>query len=1424
MDARAAALHDVEVSAEPGSTVASLLDALPLDVAGRRAYVGFEVLDPAQTIAESPLSVGCLVSMDVAVPGPRSVPDGAGGALRVLSGPDTGRWTWLLTDVALTVGREPGAGLVLTDPKVSGRHAEVVVGRDEARVTDCGSTNGTRIAGVALQEQMSLPDGGTVEVGESVLQWLRLERVEREWRRSPDGRLEFTRRFHRAEAPVAASVDMPAPVPTSTRNFLAMGAALVAPLVLGGVMALANGQPAYLLMALLAPVTAGLGWVVERRTRRQQQVGFEKEKIRAATEISAAVTDQERVRRLNDPDEVTLGLYALGALPGLWTKELNGPDALTMRVGVRDEDAQVELRGERWPGLEPPRLRSVPVTLDLRATGVVGVVGDTPRVEGLARWLVLQLATRRSPEDLSLHVLSTGDGSHLHWVRWLPHVDAGPDGDVPCLVAMTDEQRMARAEELERLVRSRQRARQGTSQHARADSDVVVVLDGAHELRRLSGMRTVLTEGPEVGVYAICLDETDVHECRGTIAVDAQGRLDVVRTHDAPAVRATAESTTRDDAERIARLLAPMRDRAHGSGGDTAIPHPVRFLDLVKIGSPEPTDVARVWEDHPGPTLRVPLGADASGTVHVDLVGQGPHTMLAGTTGAGKSVLLQALIASLLLHNRPDELNLILVDFKGGAAFLPFERCPHVVGLIRSAQDDPATRFDEAAAARVLASLREEKDRRTRIVAQYEDIDTYLRKRPAGAPALPRLVMVFDEFARVLDAAPGFLPELVAIAGVGRSLGMHLLFATQALSGKLTPEMKTNINLRISLRQNEPGESIEVLDVPDAVHIPGRLRGRGLILSRVDELPQPRPFQSGYLGAPPPVEGAPPAQVRIVDWPAVGDLRPVAKDERSNQPTDQDLLIAAVERAAKNLNLPAPLRPLLPPLPPTVTLAQLTELATSPAPAATVPFGLADHPEQQAQPQEHVPLTGDTRVLIAGGPQSGRTTAVRTLIHAAAERLPPDQLHLYVVEREPAGLSTYAELPHCGGVFGADEPDRVRRFVTWLYEEVERRKRGLTAARGETPPTLLVLIDGWELFHDPADPGSVGTSVAGRLVQVIEGGTKVGVRVVVTSERGPLTRKPGDLFATKVVLKFPQANVVRDVLPASAFLPPPLPGRGVVVAEGGSVRHVQVAQPGESVQALVERVRGSSPTPERAPRRFPSLPWPLPLADVPRPDGVSDGWVPLGVGGPDLGPVGVDLFTGPQGLLVSGPAKSGRSTAAATTALALAQRGVGCIVLCKPQSPVKGWLSGRANVMVLEGPTLTDEVIRSAAAGLGTDRVVVIADDCEQLTMVATEKSYDELPTLLAEALTPERSGQMGLVLCGNGMPLLESTKRSLASVAQRVSQEGATLLLTPTDRATAREHRLALEADQYLAGPAGRGYLLSERRQQLVQLPNRTP
>ena len=261
--------------------------------------------------------------------------------------------------------------------------------------------------------------------------------------------------------------------------------------------------------------------------------------------------------------------------------------------------------------------------------------------------------------------------------------------------------------------------------------------------------------------------------------------------------------------------------------------------------------------------------------------------MLGGATGAGKSVLLQTLVTALLLVNRPDEMNLVLVDFKGGGAFLPFENCPHITALIRSTGETAADRFDEADAARVLASVRTEVARREAILAPYgAEIDNYWRARETqpALPKLPRLVMIFDEFARVLETSPSFLKELVNVAAKGRSIGMHLVLATQSLQGKLSPELKNNITLRISLRQNEPADSTEVLGAPHAADIPGALRGRGMILWTAAENKAPRPFQSGYLGNPPPAASADSMAVRILEWADLGAASPHGgRDQRRSR-------------------------------------------------------------------------------------------------------------------------------------------------------------------------------------------------------------------------------------------------------------------------------------------------------------------------------------------------------------------------------------------------------------------------------------------------------------------------------------------------------------------------------------------------------------
>ncbi|MFG3701364.1 FtsK/SpoIIIE domain-containing protein [Micromonospora sp. NPDC047620] len=1416
-DAGTGLCRDVEVIAEPGTNVGSLLSALPVPVDGRPCFVGAVRLDARSTVADSPLVPGAVISVGGPGPAGRPVGSGAGGVLEVVGGPDAG------LAVALPPGRHSlarssRASVSLRDSDVSRRgHAEVVVHADgSAEVADSGSSNGTFVDGVRITGRTRLTPRAVLRVGADELRWSPARAGALRVVRAPDGRLDFDRAFD--PAPVVPSVEVTLPVHqpavrgSATMALLGAGVAVVAALV--------TQQP----MLWLGAAAAVIGYLVmsssEEKQGQEREKAFTDAKQAVQDKITSQVREEQKIRHLLAPGPTRIVETATGERSDLWTRRSDSPYGLTLRVGTADQPASVTVRGEPWPGFEPPTVPAVPVTVDLRATGVLGVVGADQPVADMLRWLLIQLATLRGPDDLRLVVITARDSDGLGWTRWLPHVDAGAGEAVPCWIGNTAQTRAARVRELRRLVAARRADRVGAP-GGQAGTEVVVVLDGALALRELPGMDVVLRDGPAVGVYVICADRHSMNECRGLCEVGERS-VELTRSPDDPPVTGRPDALDEVTADRLARSLAPMRDRATLAAAQHAVPGRVRLLDLLGLGVPTGDDVLALWGDGRGPRTRVVLGADAGGPVHVDLAEQGPHTILGGATGAGKSVLLQTLVTALLLANRPDELNMVLVDFKGGSAFLPFERCPHVVGLIRSTGESVADVFDDAAAARVLASIRAEVSRRESLLARYEgEIDRYWEKRRAQAqlPPLPRLVMIFDEFARVLDAAPDFVRELVNVAAKGRSLGMHLVLATQSLQGKLSPELKNNVSLRISLRQNEAADSTEVLGVPDAAAIPGALRGRAMIFCTTAETRVPQEFQSGYLGDPP-RSGVVAASVRALEPADLGVPRTVESTRPGDAATDQDLAIAAVEEAARTAGLSAPFRPLLPPLPATLTLDDLPRRQTAAAPATAVPLGLADEPGLQAQPAEFLDLAAADRLMVAGGPQSGRTTFARTLVTSLVTRFAPDRAHLYLIERRPGGLADYADLPHCGGVFTPADADRIRRLITWLDQET-RRRAAHRPGPGDSPrPHVVVVVDGWEHFEDHGDPDFVETPLLATLRGVVTAGAPLGVHVIPLGGQDMLNHKLPSLYNRRLLLPFPKEDTRRAQLSSAMASPPPLPGRAV---DAGSGRHIQVCQPTASAAHLVAEAGAAArdADPARLPRRFPALPTRITLDELAQPDAPpSATWIPLGVGGADNTTVGVDLFeAGPHLLMVSGPPGAGRTTAAATVAHGLRRRGVGVLAVASSRSPLPRLVPDDPRVRVLTGTAIADTDLRAAAAAFADTPFAVIVDDADQVSVLPTEQGFASAPTLLEEIAQPAARGGRALVLTGDAAPVLTGFPSPLARLINTVMNMGTRLLLTPENRATALAHNVALEPDQYFTDPPGRGYLSTGRSPALLHL-----
>jgi S-DNA-T family DNA segregation ATPase FtsK/SpoIIIE len=814
-------------------------------------------------------------------------------------------------------------------------------------------------------------------------------------------------------------------------------------------------------------------------------------------------------------------------------------------------------------------------------------------------------------------------------VRWLPHARPGDGQDTAVLVGADDTARARRIGELLQLLGARAASRRSHGPSGGAGLDgpaIIVIIDGARAVRSLPGVISILRDGPALGVYSICLDrETRLlpSECQAVVEQTPTGlrvgrtrsevvddvRPDLVGTRAAldPYGDSLDEEIIADGAaawcERLARALAPIRDS--GDDSEATIPAEARLLDVLGLEPPSAAAIAARWTISPGATA-FPIGLAMDGPFDLDLRRDGPHGLIAGTTGAGKSELLQSIVASLAVVNRPDAMTFVLVDYKGGSAFADCVDLPHCVGMV--------TDLDNHLVARALTSLNAELRRREHILAGVgaKDIEDYgllvdrarsASSRQAVAPvrrptsrsasasasgqtpaptpstlaALPRLLIVIDEFASLARELPDFVTGLVNIAQRGRSLGIHLLLATQRPSGVVSPEIRANTNLRIALRVTDTGESTDVIDSPDAARIGKSTPGRAFVRLGHASLV---PFQAGRVGGRrpaatvPTTAGVPAPWVARLPWSALGG--PAPEPPRTGAPdgeiTDLRVLVSEIRQAARSLDVPIQPSPWLPPLPDVVTVDELG-LALPPRPAdragrsprrlPPVPVGLSDFCAEQAQRAYAIDLEAGGHLMIVGSARSGRSTVLRTFAGALAATIPSSDVHLYGLDCGNNALTPLAGLPHTGAVVSRDSPERVGRLFTRLQAEVAARQEAF-AARGyadlgeqrdaeptEALPYLVLVLDRFEGFLT-AFENIDGGLLVDVLLRLLREGPSVGLRVLLTTDRRGLTGRVASAIEDRLVLRLADRGDYPMVGLAPAAVPEGMAaGRGFRIGAGG---------------------------------------------------------------------------------------------------------------------------------------------------------------------------------------------------------------------------------------------------------------------------------
>ncbi len=1269
------------IDADERTTVAELAEALGQP----DLYVGPRRLNGSDSLPDA----GVLCGVEVGAGRPTAGRPPRCGPLEVavVGGPSAGGRVDGRPGDVITIGRSGRCQLRIDDPSVSRRHAQLALDSAGAWIRDCGSSNGVGFGGRRLRTDQWISLGEVVEIGDSIVTFREVGR--RESLVDPpdrDGMILFhgPPRFPgAADDPEMDCPAEPAP-PTGTRFPLV---SVVAPAVIGGALAALLRNPMFLAFIALSPVFAASNYFSDRRNGRAdyraKRAAYERALVDFNDHLAMHIAVEEKRRREARPDPAAALRIATTHSTRLWERRPGDDDFLRLRVGLHDAPARVRLRppggfpGPLAPGAPvvpvAPVARLLPASFDLLAAGVAGIAAARPARLAQARWLVTQAAVLHSPADLRIVVLTGPDeGADWEWAAWLPHL-VPPDSRFACrrLVGAGRAQVESRVAELLHLIDERPQPAGSSWRDDPSPGPIfLVVVDGARRMRAVEGLADLLRRGPERGVVALCLEESATslpQESRVTVASAGRRSLCTPRA----GVRGViGDALSAVGAEEIARALAPVRDATPsptsvGGGilgrGQTDLPPTVRLLDLLGLGDPTAADVVTYWNASGGSDARGVIGAGATGPFVVDLVRDGPHGLVAGTTGAGKSELLQSLVAGLALNQRPDRLNFVLVDYKGGSAFKDCALLPHCVGLV--------TDLDGHLATRALASLSAELKRRELVlgaagVSNIEDYWASPGQERTGGPGhqsgtLPRLVIVIDEFATLVEEVPDFVRGIIGIGMRGRSLGVHVVLATQRPAGVVSAELRANVNLRICLRVANPEESVDVIDSADAARIARDTPGRAYALTGYGDL---TPFQAGRVAVsrrPAPLRAAArrPVRVEPLTLPALGGTGQGGATEDPDQADETDLgaLVSAVQAAAEQERVAAPPGPWLPPLPELVTAAELGSPTFEPGGLSTV-LGLADRPAAQRQDPFVVDVARTGSVLIVGTPGSGRSTALRTVAAGLARAYSPCDLHLYAIDCGDGALQILTALPHCGAVVGGDEAERLGRLID--------RLQAIVARRG--PARTVVLVDRLELFA-----AEYAERDGGRLVDTLDRllreGRSAGLTFVLAGDRTAFTSRLASAVESRLVLRQADRGDYALLGLDRRAVPHQMPAGRAVWAQTGTELQIAMVGPDHEIPRIA---RHWSPAPEgQRPRRVDPLPARLDLAAL-GPSVPGGAVVTIGVGGDELAPVRVDLAEVGPGFLVSGPARSGRSTALACMIQSLpAGRAV---VVCPRRSPLRG--------------------------------------------------------------------------------------------------------------------------------------------------------
>ena len=1389
--------------------------------------------------------------------------------MRILNGADVGRsfdlqsGTWLL-------GRDTSCDIVLGDPLASKKHVRLEV--DTAvEVIDLGSANGVVVDG-GIVTRLRVTKRETLLIGDTELE-IDVKATVAESGLVPKAGPVFFNRSPKVEPRYLGTrlVGPEVPQELDSGDFPLLS--MIAPIIMGGALYAFTQNVQSLLFVALSPVLMIGNYVSQHMTRKRKQktsiAKFDTRLVALAERLETERVREREMRLREAPSTSEVLGQAVRFGPLLWTRRPEHWSFLNVRLGagtmVSRNTIQDDSKGnslpefqERFDALvaENRTVHDVPIIDNLYDSGALGLAGTPSSVVGAANAFLVQLTGLHSPAELVVASLITPTWSAgFEWLKWMPHTSSPHSPISGSHLADSAASGSALLSRIEEMVSARLEANKSGSERRGAITEDETALErGAvvGEDAAAAGTRSAIPamvllisddvsvdrarlvqlaeSAADAGVYPIWIakDVTSLPAvCRTYLHMAEEGvsatvgfvrlgeQIDDVRI----------ESLEPAQALDFARRMAPVIDAGALVADSSDLPRSVSMVALLGHELLESSDaVIDRWRQNesihdrtPGSSpkprragkLRALVGSSGVDSMHLDLRAQGPHALVGGTTGSGKSEFLQAWVLGMAAEYSPDRVTFLFVDYKGGSAFADCVTLPHCVGLV--------TDLSPHLVRRALTSLRAELHFREHLLNRKKAKDLLELEKRGDPESPPALVLVIDEFAALVGEVPEFVDGVVDIAQRGRSLGIHLIMATQRPAGVIRDNLRANTNLRIALRMADESDSQDVVGVKEAGGFDPSIPGRGLVKTGPGRLTQ---FQSGYAGGwtsrEPDRPGIAVAQLRFGAENRWEEPRQPEVDEiKDLGPTDQQRLVASVVAASRTAAIPAPRRPWLDELATVYELGKLRQRTDT-----DILLGVSDVPDRQEQHPVYFQPDTDGHISIFGTGGSGKSATLRTLAESAAVTPRGGPVEVYGLDFGAGSLRMLEALPHVGSIINGDDTERVVRLFRMLKHELESRAPRFAEANAANitdyralagrpdEKRILVLVDGYPTFRQEFEIPAGRSAWYGVFQEIISDGRQLGIHVAFTADRpGSVPSSISSSVQRRVVLRlaeeggYSMLDVPNDILSVKSA-----PGRAIV---DGLETQIAILGGSNSMADQSIAVKALGQAMARA-----GVPSAVPIGSLPKeydasvlPDRVHDQPV-LGLSDEDLGPVGFN----PVGtFLIAGPPASGRTSALEAIARAVqrfdpkARRYYFGNRRSRLGSAVE-WTS--AAVTVDEAAALAKDLVEAVGDPETEGRIVVFVEGISEFLQTPADQPLLDLikavkrsdHSLIAESETSTWS---------TSWPLLGEIKNGRRGILlQPEAIDGELILKTPLPRMVRSEL------------PPGRGILVVAGKYSRVQLP----